>query len=65
VSLCSGLGLVGISLGVAMLGGAATGTRLAGQYLGNGLAAMMGAFFGPVAVVPATILGAALLAWWC
>ena len=58
------VGLVILALVLAMLGGAATGARIAGQYLGNGLAAMMGAFFGPAAVVPAVLLGVALLAWW-
>jgi hypothetical protein len=58
------VGLVVLALVLAMLGGAATGARIAGQYLGNGLAAMMGAFFGPAAVVPAVLLGVALLAWW-
>jgi len=58
------IGLVALALVLGMLGGAATGARLAGKYLGNGLAAMMGAIFGPAAVVPAALLGVALLAWW-
>ena len=58
------VGLVALALVLAMVGGAATGARIAGQYLGNGLAAMMGAFYGPAAVVPAVLLGVALLAWW-
>jgi hypothetical protein len=64
MTLWTGAGLVGLALVLAMLGGAVTGARLGGQYLGNGLAAMMGAFFGPAAVVPAAVIGIALLAWW-
>ena len=64
MTLLTAIGLVVLAWLLAMLGGAATGARLAGQYLGNGLAAMMGAFFGPAAVVPAALLGVALLAWW-
>jgi hypothetical protein len=64
MSLGTGIVLVLLALALAMLGGAVTGARLAGQYLGLGLAAMMGAFFGPAAVVPAAVLGVALLAWW-
>jgi hypothetical protein len=58
------IGLVVLALALAMLGGAASGARIAGQYLGNALAAMMGAFYGPAAVVPAVLLGVALLALW-
>ena len=64
MTLWSAAGLVGLALVFAMLGGAITGARLGGAYLGNELAAMMGAFFGPAAVVPAVVLGVALLAWW-
>ncbi len=58
-----GVGLVVLSFGLAAAGGALTGMRIAGEFLGNGLAAMMGALFGPAAVVPAAILGLTLLAW--
>ena len=64
MSLGTSIVLVLLALALAMLGGAVTGARLAGQYLGNGLAAMLGAFFGPAAVVPAAVLGVTLLAWW-
>lgn len=46
---------------VSMLGGAIAGVRLAGKDLGNELAAMMGAMFGPTAVVPAVLVGLAVL----
>jgi hypothetical protein len=64
MTVCTAVGLVCLAWGLAMTGGAATGARIAGKYLGNGLAALMGAFFGPAAVVPAVVLGVALLAWW-
>lgn len=64
MTLLTAIGLVVLALVLAMVGGGVTGARLAGRYLGNGLAAMMGAFFGPAAVVPAALLGVALLSWW-
>jgi len=64
MTVWTAVGLVCLALVLAMAGGAATGARIAGQYLCNGLAAMMGAFFGPAAVVPAAVLGLVLLAWW-
>jgi hypothetical protein len=56
-------GLIVLSFGLAAISGAATGMRIGGESLGNGLAALMGALFGPAAVVPAAIAGLALLAW--
>jgi len=52
-----------LSLALGAAGGALTGMRIAGEFLGNGLAALMGAMFGPVSVVPAAILGLAFLEW--
>ena len=57
------IGLIVLALLVAALAGAAAGVRLAGKDLGNALAAMMGAFFGPTAVVPATLVGLLVLMW--
>ena len=51
-----------IAFVISMIGGAITGVRLAGKDLGNELAAMMGAMFGPTAVVPAVAIGLAVLA---
>ncbi len=56
-------GLLALALCLAMLGGALTGTWIAGKHLGRELAALMGAFYGPAAAVPAVALGIALLAW--
>ena len=54
-------GLVVLAFALAAAGGAVIGTRIGGQYLGKGLAAMMGALFGPAAAVPATVVGLLLL----
>ena len=47
---------------LSMAGGALAGVRLAGKDLGNELAAMMGAMFGPTAAVPAVLVGLVVLA---
>jgi hypothetical protein len=62
MSLLWATGLVVLSFGLAAIGGAATGVRIGGEFLGSGLAALMGALFGPTVVVPAAILGLVLLA---
>ena len=46
---------------LAIVGGALAGIKLAGKDFGNVLAAMMGAMFGPVAVVPGVLLGLIIL----
>ena len=46
---------------LAIVGGALAGMRLGGKDLGNGLAASMGAMFGPLAVVPGVLLGLVIL----
>lgn len=47
---------------LAMGGGAVAGVRLAGKDLGNELAALMGAMFGPTGAVPGILLGLIILA---
>lgn len=42
------------------LGGAAVGIKIGGEAMGNEMAALMGGFFGLSAVVPASIVAAAL-----
>lgn len=49
--------MVLVALVLSMAGGA-----LAGKDLGNELAAMMGAMFGPTAAVPAVLVGLIVLA---
>ena len=58
----TGLAWLLVAFVLSMVGGAAAGVRLAGKDLGNDLAAVMGAMFGPTAVVPAVLLGLLVLA---
>lgn len=62
MTLSTGAGLVLLAFVLAAAGGAIAGTRIAGDYLGKELAAMMGAVFGPCSVVPAMVVGLALIA---
>ena len=55
------VGLILLALVLALAAGAASGVRIGAQALGTGLAAMMGAFFGPTAVLPAVVLGLLVL----
>ena len=63
MTLMMGAGLVALAAVLAMIGGAAAGITLGGKDLGNALAAMMGAFYGPAAVLPAAVVGLIILAW--
>lgn len=45
----------------ALIGGAIGGIVVGGKHMGNGLAATMGGFFGPVAGVPGLFIGLAVL----
>ncbi len=47
---------------LSMAGGAVAAIRLAGKDLGNELAALMGAMFGPTAAVPGVLIGLIVLA---
>ena len=55
------LGLIVLALVLARAAGAASGVKIGAEALGTGLAAMMGAFFGPTAALPAVVLGLAVL----
>jgi ABC-type spermidine/putrescine transport system permease subunit II len=46
---------------VAMLGGAIGGMLLAGKDIGYQLSAILGGLFGPAGVIPAVVLGLAVL----
>jgi len=48
---------------LAMVGGATAAVRLAGKDLGNDLAALLGAMFGPVGAVPGILLALIILAF--
>jgi hypothetical protein len=55
------LGLIALALVLALAAGAASGMRIGAEALGKELAAMMGAFFGPTAVLPAAVVGLTIL----
>lgn len=55
-------GLVLTAAAIAVVSGALAGIRIGGKDLGRELAAMMGAFYGPVAVLPAAVVGLIILA---
>lgn len=51
-----------VAILLSLAAGAISGMALAGKDLGNNLAAMMGAMFGPVAAVPGILIGLIVLA---
>ncbi|BBP04278.1 hypothetical protein TPL01_20300 [Sulfuriferula plumbiphila] len=63
MDLLTAIELLILSAVLAAAGGAVTGLKIGGEFLGKELAAMMGAFFGPSSVLPAVVLGIIVLAW--
>jgi hypothetical protein len=61
MTLLTLIGLLVLALVLALAGGALAGLKIGAGALGKELAALMGAFFGPTAVLPATIVGLGLL----
>ena len=55
------LGLLALALVLALAAGAAAGLKIGAEALGKELAALMGAFYGPTAVMPAAVIGLAVL----
>lgn len=55
------LGLFLLALVLALAAGAASGLKIGAEALGKELAAMMGAFYGPTAVLPAALVGLVIL----
>jgi hypothetical protein len=50
-----------LALALALAAGAASGMKIGAEALGKDLAALMGAFYGPTAVLPATLVGLTLM----
>ncbi|NEQ39930.1 MAG: hypothetical protein F6K40_28280 [Okeania sp. SIO3I5] len=50
-----------VASGISIIAGAIGGIWLAGKDLGYSLAAMIGGLFGPAGVIPAVVLGLAIL----
>ena len=55
------VGLIVLAALLALVAGAASGLKIGAQALGKELAAMMGAFFGPTAALPAVLVGLPIL----
>ena len=55
------VGLLALALVLALVAGAASGLKIGAAALGKELAAMMGAFFGPTAALPAVLVGLCVL----
>ncbi len=55
------LGLLVLALVLALAAGAVSGLKIGADALGKELAALMGAFYGPTAVLPAAVIGLAVL----
>ncbi len=62
LTLVNGLILMLVALATGAIGGAIGGILVGGKALGNELAAMMGACYGPVASVPGVAVALFLLA---
>lgn len=54
-------GLIALALLLALVAGALSGLKIGAEALGKELAALMGAFFGPTAALPATLVGLGVL----
>jgi hypothetical protein len=52
-----------LSIVLSIAAGAVAGMTLGGKDLGNSLAALMGAMYGPVAAVPGILIGLIVLAF--
>jgi hypothetical protein len=55
------VGLIALALALALVAGAASGLKIGADALGKELAALMGAFFGPTAALPAVLVGLGVL----
>jgi hypothetical protein len=61
ITWLTGLFWLAVAAAVSIVGGAIGGVLLASKDLGYRLSAMIGGLFGPVGVIPAVLLGLAVL----
>ncbi|MEH2113152.1 hypothetical protein [Nostoc sp.] len=61
LNIITGLVWILVATALSMLGGAIGGILLAGKDIGYQLSAMLGALFAPAGVIPAILLGFAIL----
>jgi outer membrane lipoprotein SlyB len=63
VTLFSGVIACLLAIVAGAAGGALSSMAIGGEYLGKELAAMMGAFYGPIAALPGVLLALVILAF--
>ena len=63
MNLLTAIELIILAVLLSIAAGAITGVKIGGEFLGKELAAMMGGFYGPVAALPAVLLGIILLVY--
>ncbi|MGK7919180.1 MAG: hypothetical protein AB4080_04130 [Trichodesmium sp.] len=61
ITILTAIFWLGVASAISIIGGAIGGIWLAGKDLGYNLAAMIGGLFGPAGVIPAVIVGLAIL----
>jgi hypothetical protein len=61
MSMATGSELLALALVLGAAAGGVAGVKVGGQFMGNGLAAMMGAVFALAAVLPAALCGLIVL----
>ncbi|MEH2151380.1 hypothetical protein [Nostoc sp.] len=61
LNIATGLVWIVIATALSMIGGAIGGMLLAGKDIGYSFSAMLGALFAPAGVIPAILLGLAIL----
>lgn len=61
ITILTAIFWLGVASGISIIAGAIGGMWLAGKDLGYSLAAMIGGLFGPAGVIPAVIVGLAIL----
>ena len=61
ITILTAIFWLGVASGISIIGGAIGGILLAGKDLGYNLAAMIGGLFGPAGVIPAVVVGLAIL----
>ena len=61
ITLLTGIFWLVLAVGISIIGGAIGGMLLASKDLGYRLSAMIGGLFGPVGVIPAVLVGLAVL----
>ena len=62
MDLLTAIELLVLATVLSAAAGVVTGVKVGGEFLGKELAALMGAFYGPVSVIPAALVGIVIFA---